>query len=152
MRGYSIAMGSFTFMIISARAHTSSAVSSTVAPATSYCSSVKPLPSPAPRSMKSWWPFWTSASAPAGTRATRFSLVLISRGTPISMPYPLPFAAAVRHFGERRLAREPQPPLLVDGQKLDVRHVALLHHVLRLLGAAVLQLGDVDEPLGARHD
>ena len=81
---YSTSMGSLTFMIISARAHTSS-TSCRVAPTASYCSSVKPLPRPPPRSTITWWPDCTSASAPAGTRAMRFSLVFISFGTPISI-------------------------------------------------------------------
>ena len=43
-------------------------------------------------------------------------------------------------------------PALVDLEQLDLHEVALLDDVLGLLGAAVLQLGDVQQPLGARHD
>src|SRR5215207_2586487 len=69
-------------MIISARAHTSSTGRS-CAPTAAYCSSSKPLPRPPPCSTSTVWPACTSASAPAGTRAMRFSLVLISFGTPM---------------------------------------------------------------------
>jgi hypothetical protein len=85
MRGYSTAMGSLTFMIISARRQTSSTSSRICAPTAVYWSSVKPLPSPALFSTNTVWPALTRASAPAGTRAMRFSLVLISFGTPISI-------------------------------------------------------------------
>jgi hypothetical protein len=47
IRGHSAAIGSFTFMIMSARCQTSSAVPSICAPAFTYASSGKPLPSPA---------------------------------------------------------------------------------------------------------
>src|SRR5687768_9637202 len=70
---------------MSARAQTSSAVARIVPPAATYAWSVKPLPTPAPSSTNTWCPAATSASVPAGTSATRFSLVLISLGTPISM-------------------------------------------------------------------
>ena len=42
------------------------------------------------------------------------------------------------------------PPALVDLEQLDLHDVALLDHVLGLLGAAVLQLADVQQPLDAR--
>ncbi len=85
MRGHSTSIGSFTFMIISARCHTSSAVARICAPAATYVSSANPLPMPAPCSSSTVCPWLTSASAPAGASATRFSFVLISFGTPMSM-------------------------------------------------------------------
>ena len=48
MRGYSTGIGSFTFMIISARCPDLVGLVEDLAPAGAYCSSVKPLPSPAP--------------------------------------------------------------------------------------------------------
>ena len=72
-------------MIISDCFHTSSALARIFAPTAVYASSGKPLPRPPPRSMNTVCPAVTSASAPAGTRAMRFSFVLISLGTPISM-------------------------------------------------------------------
>src|SRR5688572_29931855 len=100
MRGYSTAIGSFTFMIISARAHTSSTGRSS-APTDEYCSSSKPLPSPPPCSTSTVWPASTTASAPAGPGAMRSSLVLISFGTPMIL---VGFAFAVEEAGpaERR--------------------------------------------------
>src|SRR5690348_4773085 len=85
IRGHSGAIGSLTFMMMSAAFHTASASGAMRAPAFTYRSSQKPLPSPAPFSMCTVWPAATSASAPAGTSATRFSLVLISFGTPMFM-------------------------------------------------------------------
>src|SRR5687767_13259358 len=41
---------------------------------------------------------------------------------------------------------------LIDLEELDLHDVALLHDVLGLLHAAMLQLADVEEPLDARHD
>src|SRR5215218_2511602 len=101
MRGYSTAIGSFTFMIISARAHTSSTGRS-CAPTDEYCSSSKPLPSPPPCSTSTVWPACTSASAPAGTSAMRFSLVLISFGTPMII---VGFAFAVEEAGPAEAVR-----------------------------------------------
>jgi len=83
--GHSVRMGSFTFMILSARAHTSSGVSTISAPAFSLKSSVEPLPSPALVSMIRSCPAFFSISAPAGVRATRSSSGLISFGTPMSI-------------------------------------------------------------------
>src|SRR5512134_3963978 len=83
IRGHSTAIGSFTLKIISALAHTSSAVGRIVAPAATYAESGNPLPSPAPCSTCTVCPCPTSDSTPAGTSATRFSLVLISFGTPM---------------------------------------------------------------------
>src|SRR5687768_10839085 len=85
MCGHSRSMGSFTFMIMSADFHTDAASGRIVAPACSYSASGKPLPSPAPVSMRTLCPASASTRAPAGTRATRFSFVLISFGTPICM-------------------------------------------------------------------
>src|SRR5688572_10470560 len=85
MCGHSAAIGSFTFMIMSASFHTAAALGAMVAPTAAYSSSGKPLPSPAPCSTVTLCPAAIIASAPAGTSATRFSLTLISFGTPIFM-------------------------------------------------------------------
>ena len=86
MRGHSTAIGSFTFMIISACCpHLVGAWAGSWRPTAVYASSGKPLPSPPPCSTNTVCPAPTSASAPAGTRAMRFSLVLISFGTPMIM-------------------------------------------------------------------
>src|SRR5262245_56447340 len=85
MRGHSTLIGSFTFMIISLSRHTVSASGAIVAPTATKSSSANPLPRPAPVSMSTEWPAPTKVSAPAGTRAMRFSFVLISFGTPIFM-------------------------------------------------------------------
>src|SRR5712692_5410945 len=88
MHGHSRSMGSFTLTTISALAHTSAALGTTVAPAARYASSANPEPIPAPCSTSTLWPSPTSDSTPAGTSATRFSSVLISLGTPTIMPAP----------------------------------------------------------------
>ena len=78
-----------TFMIISARAKSSRLSERMLAPYPAYVSSANPLPPPAPRSIRSVWPAMHRASAPAGVKATRFSLFFISFGTPIIMAFPL---------------------------------------------------------------
>src|SRR5690242_15417685 len=85
MRGHSTLIGSFTLRIMSASFHVASASGAIVPPAFTYSSSGKPLPSPAPFSIRTVCPSATNASQPAGTSATRFSFVLISFGTPIRM-------------------------------------------------------------------
>src|SRR5687767_9101734 len=72
-------------MIMSARFHTSAAVSAICAPKRVYVSSSNPLPAPAFFSISTVCPACFNASAPPGTSATRFSLVLISFGTPMIM-------------------------------------------------------------------
>src|SRR5262245_28240177 len=52
------------------------------APAARYSASLKPLPSPAPRSTITAWPAETSGRTPSGTIPTRNSWSLSSRGTP----------------------------------------------------------------------
>src|SRR5256885_8382702 len=52
MCGHSGSMGSFTFMIISLPRHTAAAFGAIFAPTPVYASSGKPLPSPAPVSMR----------------------------------------------------------------------------------------------------
>src|ERR1051325_2259107 len=108
MHGHSGSIGSLTFTTISARAHTSAALGTSVAPTAPYVSSPKPPPpppppptrtprppphptpppSPAPCSTSTACPSPTNASTPAGTNATRFSAVLISLGTPTIMISP----------------------------------------------------------------
>src|SRR5690606_13505590 len=53
---------------------------------------------------------------------------------------------------ERGLAGQPQPPLLVDGEQLDARHVSLLEHIFGPLRPTFLELRDVHQPLHARQD
>src|SRR3954471_9750296 len=91
MRGHSGLIGSFTFMIMSASRQTASASAPIFAPTDVYAESGNPLPSPAPFSIMTLCPAPTSASAPAGTSATRFSLVLISFGTPIFIELEIAF-------------------------------------------------------------
>src|SRR4030095_2674214 len=43
------------------------------------------MPAPAPVCTSTWWPLWMSSRALEATRPTRYSWVLISLGTPISM-------------------------------------------------------------------
>src|SRR3989454_1854247 len=88
MHGHSGSIGSFTLTTISALAHTSAALGTSVPPATRYASSANPEPIPAPCSTSTLCPSPTSDSTPAGTRATRCSAVLISLGTPTIMPAP----------------------------------------------------------------
>src|SRR4051794_9557671 len=52
-----------------------------------------PDPSPAPACTNTWWPRSTSSRVPAGVRATRYSSVLISVGTPMRMRLPSPSEA-----------------------------------------------------------
>src|SRR6266480_7839075 len=85
MHGHSGSIGSFTFTTISALAHTSAALATSVAPTARYVSSANPEPIPAPCSTSTECPSPTNDSTPAGTRATRFSAVLISLGTPTIM-------------------------------------------------------------------
>ena len=82
IRPYSSAIGSLTFMIMSAEAQTSSAVGRIVAPAATYSSFVMDDPTPASVSMTTSWPWTTSSRTPAGVMATRYSWFLISLGMP----------------------------------------------------------------------
>src|ERR1041384_4535910 len=95
MHGHSGSIGSLTFTTISARAHTSAALGTSVAPTAPYVSSPNPDPIPAPCSTSTVCPSPTNDSTPAGTNATRFSAVLISLGTPTIIGTP-PSAAARR--------------------------------------------------------
>src|SRR5205814_1822757 len=52
----------------------------------------------------------------------------------------------------QRLHRETQTTALVAIEQLDRDAITLLHDILGLLGASVLELGDVDEAFGAGHD
>src|SRR5213594_4154007 len=88
MHGHSASIGSFTLTTISAFAHTSAALGTSVPPATRYASSANPEPIPAPCSTTTVCPSPTNDSTPAGTSATRCSAVLISLGTPTIMPAP----------------------------------------------------------------
>src|SRR5207244_4481742 len=88
MHGHSGSIGSFTLTTISALAHTSAALGTSVPPATRYASSANPEPIPAPCSTSTLCPSPTSDSTPAGTNAIRCSAVLISFGTPTIIAAP----------------------------------------------------------------
>src|SRR5690554_561604 len=68
---------------MSARRHTSAALSKIVAPAATYNSSPIALPSPAPRSTKTSCPPRTYSRTPEGTSPTRYSWFFTSLGTPM---------------------------------------------------------------------
>src|SRR5437899_639850 len=57
-----------------------------------------------------------------------------------------------RRLFQQRLPGQPHAAALIDLEQLDAHVVALLHDVLGALGAAVLQLGDVQQPLDAGKD
>src|SRR2546427_6737250 len=88
MHGHSGSMGSFTLTTISALAHTSAALGTSVPPAGGHAPPATPEPTPAPCPTSPLWPSPTSDSTPAGTSATRCSAVLISFGTPTIMLAP----------------------------------------------------------------
>src|SRR6478672_11190731 len=81
-REYSGSIGSLNLSTRSASPQASS-TETILAPARSYCSSGNAPPSPALVSTRTSCPRWISSRAPAGVRATRYSSVLISLGTPI---------------------------------------------------------------------
>src|ERR687887_2121570 len=78
----------------------------------------------------------------------------------------IPFGAVVRSspssrrtvstfgllLGQERLPGELHAPAVVHLEQLDLDDVALLDHVLGLLGAAVLELADVQQPLDPGQD
>ena len=55
-------------------------------------------------------------------------------------------------LGMQRLPGKLHAAALVHLEQLDLDDVALLHDILGLLGAAVLQLADVEQALDARND
>src|SRR5262245_5663884 len=55
-------------------------------------------------------------------------------------------------LGHERFPGQPQAAALVALDELHADAVALLDHILSPLSAAVLHLGDVQQPFGARHD
>src|SRR5512140_647283 len=93
-----------------------------------------------------------SAAATAATPAARpiaiFARRTVALGTRRTR---LVFRHAFRTRHER-LHRQAQPSALVAVQQLHRDTIALVHDVFRLVGATVLQLGDVDEAFRARHD
>src|SRR5262249_6793447 len=110
------------------------------------------LPSPAPSCTSTWWPCSTSARTPAGTRLTRYSLSLISFGTPICMvttPRPLRRGASAPR--DRSIVvdlRLLQPSRVIDvdglplGEDLDGgRRRSLPVSVAGLFRAAERQVG-----------
>ena len=81
-RWYSAAIGSLTLTIRSAPAKTSSALATSFAPAAANSESENREPAPASVSTSTSWPACTSSATPSGCTDTRFSLSLISLGTP----------------------------------------------------------------------
>src|SRR3990170_3038485 len=77
-----------------------SALGSISPPAASYSASANPAPMPAPFSITTRWPFDVSSRTVEGTTPTRYSLSLISFGTPTSMAA-LPLPAVARAPRER---------------------------------------------------
>src|SRR4051812_15578847 len=67
---------------MSAAANTASGLGATCAPAARYASSVAPMPAPAPVSTSTLCPCATISRTDDGVRPTRYSLFLISFGTP----------------------------------------------------------------------
>ena len=74
--------GSLTLTIMSDHAKTAAASGRIDAPWDVYSESLIADPSPAPAWIAISWPCSTSSRTPAGVRATRYSSVLISVGTP----------------------------------------------------------------------
>ena len=68
------------------QAQASAAVSTMVAPAATYSSSVIMLPRPAPFWTSTWWPASARACTPAGVMPTRNSFTFISVGSPTFIP------------------------------------------------------------------
>src|SRR5258706_9474766 len=102
---YSDCCGSLTLTTISA-AQASFALGTMTPPACTYCSSLIPLPSPAPVSTFTEWPRLTNWRTPAGVIPTRYSRVLISFGTPMIMWSSLaPRGRLQRHPQKRRHLR-----------------------------------------------
>src|SRR5262249_48277224 len=66
-----------------------------------------PLPWPAPASTSTRWPARVNSRDPTGIRATRYSSLLISFGTPIIMNLPLQRNAA--YSGENAVSDQEQP-------------------------------------------
>src|SRR5690242_15273314 len=139
MHGHSDSIGSLTLTTISALAHTSAAVGTSVAPTARYASSGKPDPAPAPSSTSTVCPSPRSDSAPAGTSATRFSAVLISLGTPTIMRAPrrcvasLVFSEPNDRLPLRREELRGHARHFVHGETRDLRE----HLVEALVGLAM---------------
>src|SRR5487761_2212189 len=92
-------------------------------------------PTPAPRSMSTRWPAPLNSRAPAGGRATRYSSVLISLGTPmIIVDHP--------HFLVTNSVADPRPGSDVD----VVHHVLDAGVVLEAVDRQVLAVARVLEP------
>src|SRR5687768_6473368 len=103
----------------------------------------------------------TAAPAPATTIAASFTLAtLAARFATFAALRRAGVAttAAVSTFrrsfrlGQKRLAGQTQASALIALDQLHLDPVALLDHVLGLLGATPLHLRDVQQTLGARHD
>ena len=136
MRPYSSASGSLTLSTISAESHTSS-TPAREAPAATYRSSGKEEPTPAPRSITTWWPRPTSSRAPAGVNATRYSSGLISVTTPIFIATSLSITPGAR-------TRRAYIPPLVDRRRrpaLVWRREFPGTYALKCLAAAALGAG-----------
>src|ERR671913_1262499 len=84
-RSYSSGTGSLTLTIRSEDSKTSSGSSTTRPPASSYSSSEKLAPLPAPAWTNTSWPLCTNSATPSGCMETRPSMSLISFGIPTTV-------------------------------------------------------------------
>ena len=107
---------------------------------------MKPEPTPASCSTVTSWPRWTSSSAPAGVRATRYSRCLISLATPIRIAagryrngraasVHLPPASTRCPDGPSRRRRRARPPQRLSTGDASERHVARTATTARPPGA-----------------
>src|SRR5436309_9699107 len=142
----------------------SAADSTTVAPCSRYSSSVMPEPSPAPASISTVCPASVSASAPADTRDTRYSLSLISLGTPTIIR----FAPGMRDEGRGMRGGKDRPRLsssLIPHPSSLIPHPSsLIPHPSSLIphpspnkvrpagGRGFIEAADGREVRGAPHD
>src|SRR5689334_21924417 len=127
-------------MIRSAAANTSSASGRIFAPASTYSSSLNREPLPAPDCTTTWCPWCTSSTTPSGVRATRFSLSLISLGTPTTSALtmsPLGRGVSDQLLGVGQGLAQHLLHLVELGLAADQRRGDLDHHVAAVVGAAV---------------
>src|SRR5688572_2945973 len=94
----------------------------------------------------------------AATAATTSAAPVASSAIPAAPPLAVsPILARLRlhvslRLVQQRLAAQLHAPLIVDADQLDAHDLALLHHVLDLLDAAILELGDVHQAVAAGKD
>ena len=72
------------------------------------------------------------------------NIIILFYWTALSaVPFLLPLFGSAFHFLQGIFAAEVCTTLLIEAHKLNPSHIAQVQHVLNLLNAAVLQLGDV---------